>query len=171
MYWLMHRRLTTTLRSGGSLLRIFIGEAQKRWLFSPILDQRPTDFSCGFKIVEHRLINFAQILPRIFVAVKAVEKQHIGQQAEHPIDVGRVPDDRLTAGRFEKLFGELLSLAALEHAARGEINEIGFHAEAFEGVAKRLFTDGFKNRFYFSGRAVKGEIKDRRVGGAGIVPE
>jgi hypothetical protein len=36
----------------------------------------------SYKVVEHRLIDFA--MSRIFIAIEAVEKQHIGQQAEHP---------------------------------------------------------------------------------------
>ncbi len=136
-----------------------------------VLNQRPTDFYRGFKVFEHRLINFAQVPPRVFIAVEAVEKQHIRQQAEHPIDVRRVADYRAATGAFKKLFGEALAVTAFEHAACGEINEIGFYAKVFEGIAERLFADGFKNRFYFGRRAVKGEIKNRRVDGAGIAPE
>jgi hypothetical protein len=44
-----------------------------------VLNQRPTDFCRGFKVVEYRLINFAQIPPRIFIAIEAVEKQHVRQ--------------------------------------------------------------------------------------------
>ena len=50
-----------------------------------IFNQGPTEFTRRFKIVEHRLINLAQIAPGIFVPIEAVQKQHVGQQAEHSL--------------------------------------------------------------------------------------
>lgn len=147
------------------------GEIAAIELTALVLDQRPTDLGCGFKIFEHRLIDFAQILPRIFVTVKTVEKQHIGQQAEHPIDVGRVSDDCAATGAFKKVFRKLLSVTAFEHIARSEVDQIGSYTETFECVAKRLLADALKNGFYCSRLAMKGEIIDRCVNGAGIAPE
>ncbi len=65
----------------------------------------------------------------------------------------------------------MLSVASFEHAAGGEVDEVVFSTEAFECAAKLLFADGFKNRFNLAGRAMKGEITNRRIDRAGIAPE
>jgi len=60
--------------------------------------------------------------------------------------------------------------AALENVARGEVDEIGPAAVAFERIAQVLFTDRFEDRFHLARRTMKRKIKDWRVGGAGIAP-
>ena len=48
-------------------------------LFSSIFDQRLANRSGRFEVVYDRLVNLAQIPPRIVVAVEAVQKKHVGQ--------------------------------------------------------------------------------------------
>jgi len=100
-----------------------------------------------------------------------MKKQHVGQQAEHPIHVCLIPDNRATTGQLEKFLGEELSLAAFEYAAGGKVNEIRFSTKACEGIAKRLLADGFENRSHLSGLAVKGEIENRRICYGRVLPQ
>ena len=99
-----------------------------------------------------------------------MQEQHVREQAEHPVDVGRVTQKSAATGGCEKFLSELFAGAAFENVARGEVDEIGPAAVAFERIAQVLFTDRFEDRFHLARRTVKGKIKDRRVGGAGIAP-
>jgi hypothetical protein len=67
-----------------------------------------------------------------------MQKQHVGQKAEHPVHIGGVPDNRAAPGRFEKVFSEPPALAALKNAAGRKIDEIGFDTEAFEGRRRAI---------------------------------
>src|SRR6516164_4153005 len=100
-------------------------------------------------------MDLLQIAPWICITVEAMKKQHVGQQAEHPVHIGRVPDNRTAAGGLEEFFGETPAIAAFENAACRKIDEIGFDTEAFESVAKRLFIDVFEDRPHFRGPTVK----------------
>lgn len=74
--------------------RIYVAPDSICKILSALLDQRPTDCLCGLKIIEYGVINLPQIAPWILIPVEAVQKQHVGQKAEHPIHVGGVPDNR-----------------------------------------------------------------------------
>ena len=64
-----------------------------------------------------------------------MQEQHVREQAEHPVDVGRVTQKSAATGGCKKLLGELPARAAFENVARGEVDEIGPAAVAFERVA------------------------------------
>lgn len=133
-------------------------------------NQRPAYFARWFEVVDNRVVDLSKILPRVFVAIETVQEQHIGEQAEHPVDVGRVTQKSTATGGCEKFLSELFAGAALENVARGEVDEIGPAAVAFERIAQVLFTDRFEDRFHLARRPMKRKIKDRRVGRAGIAP-
>lgn len=140
-------------------------------LCSRVLNQRPAHFCGWLEIVEDGIVDLPEILPRVLVAVKAVQEEHVGDEALHPVDVRRVAEDGAAAGSCEKLFGESLSGAASKDTARGEVNEVGFYAETLKRVTEILLSHGFEHRDHFTGRAVKCEIKDRRIGGGRVTPE
>ena len=113
------------------------------FLSAPILDQRPSYFAGWFEVGDNRVVDPSKILPRIFVAIETVQEQHVDEQAEHPVDVGRVTQKSAATGGCEKFLSELPAGAAFENVARGEVDEIGPAAVAFECVAQLLFTDRF----------------------------
>src|SRR6476661_9737082 len=113
----------------------------------------------------HGFENAPQVLPGRWIAVEALQEQHVANQARHPADRRAVADDGSHPARFEELPREALAAHAAEYAAGTEVDEVAVAAGAVAGkrLAKLLAGHAAEHRRHGGRPAVESEVVDRRI--------